>query len=554
MYFAALFIVALSVISCSKSEKEVTPSSKNKLTEQEALEDFAIILSKTVTGNEEMRVFLKEEALKEFDRDNDVFYPYVKNHVFSSGKTFQQELAAHEEYENQLNDIEIAVPKLTILVPDFAWVDSNCFSVRNWDTASENLCVGYDDRDNEHSLFYKGEMMGKLPATEFPSFPVLIVKSNERMCVTTTKSGDIEYDFIDPAFDGSSVITKGYLEGYLDNPSPDPDAFSQTDNFISSDEVELISPDLVQAYNEFPVDALPGVQRDYIYYGMTKQNTSNGLLKRYMRDLLYRFRITPAGIAFMSDDGDPQPFPSKLNTGRGDRPGFEDAIPRLIAQWGNGRYELRLQFFQGYPNNGTACVAEYPISVAPEELISIARCFRTFQWNFFGNNWSSYSVSLNDVESKWYYPGDKNNPLYTTGATWNLSQETDNLFLRVIEFDPEETKTFSTTIMWKETNSASVQASGEVKKVNLGVSGSNSKETSRSDTYTITKTLSSDDLLHCEINYIDSYIIAKLEMDGRIGYQLKDFGNEYFAVSLLPIDTRNEYQVRQSLLERKSRL
>lgn len=556
--FVALFIMALGAFGCTKSEKGAPRSCENKLTEQDALQEFAVMLSKAVVENEEMRVFLKEEALKEFDRDNDVFYPYVKNHVFSSGKTFQQELTAHEEYVNQLNEIERAVPKLTILVPDFAWVDPNCFSVRNWDIASENLCVGYDDRNDEHSLFYNGELMGKLSATEFPSFPVLIVKSNERMCVTTTKSGETEFAFIDPAFDGSADATKGHVEEYYYNPTPDADVYSKTGNSISHEELELISPELIEANNEFPAYEGPGVQRDYIYYGMTKQNTSNGVLNKNMRDLLYRFRLTPEAIYFVSDDiasVKPDPKLSEvLNTGRGDRPGFEAALPRLMSKWGDGRYELRLEFFQGYPNNGTASVAAYPISVAPAELFYVTKCFRTFTWNFWGNNWSTYSISIDDIESKWYYPGDKDNPIHTSGTTWNLFAATDNLFLHVFEFDPSGTTTKSKECTNKESSSVKMDASGEYKKINLGVSGTQSTENSWKDSYSYTITDTSDDLLNCEINYIDNYIIATTNNNGKKEYQLKDFGNEYFAVSFLPVDKRKEYQIRQTLLARKSRI
>ena len=256
------------------------------------------------------------------------------------------------------------------------------------------------------------------------------------------------------------------------------------ENFVSVEELELISPELIQAYEEFPDEFGPGVQRDFIYYNMTKSNSSSGRLKGYMRDLLYRIRLTTAGINFITDDdGDPRHFTTQLNTGRGDRPDFEEALPRLIAEWGGGRYELRLEFFQGYPISGTARVGGYPISVAPEEIMSVKKCFHTFQWNFFGNNWSSYSISLGDVESKWYYPGDNNNVLHTSGTSWNLFSASDNLFLRVLEFDSDGTKTVSQTCTCKTTNVVSAQASGEYLKINYGVNGSKSKEDTRSDAY-----------------------------------------------------------------------
>lgn len=568
--FTALFIVALGVISCSKSEKGVFPSSENKLTEQEALEDFAVILSKAVTDNEEMRLFLKEEALKEFDRDNDVFYPYVKNHVFSSGKTFQQELAAYEGYENQLNDIEISVPKLTILVPDFAWVDSNCFSVRNWDTSSENLCVGYDDRENEHSLFYKGELMGRLPSSSFPSFPVLIVKSNERMCVTSTKGGEIEYSFADPAFDGS-CFTKamwGYDEGYWYNDpqtedeknnrvSNKDDLFSSIGNFIAEDEIMSISPSAVEAFNEFSTGTDEGaVQRDYVYYGMTKQNSTNGRLNKNMRDMLYRFRFSLDGLFKISDDyvikdnnqEDPN-IGNPLNTTRGDRPGFIEAVNRM---WGNGRYEIQMSLF----SNGVEHLPNI-LSIAPEDVMYVEKLFHTFQWNVFGNNWSSYTIKQEDIQLKWYYPGDLPNPLICFKTGWDLTKEMGNVFIKVKENDPVGSETHNETMTFKKGSELLFDFSqqGDDSSVNvpfkIGYGFDDVNTTVVNITYTIPT--GPDDLGLGEVNYSDNYITAKTTLNGETGYQLKTFGNSYFSASFLPIDMRNEYEITQFLLGRKSR-
>lgn len=209
--FSVLFLALFLFINCSKNVQKIPDTPWPVLSEREALEEFAVILSEAVTGNEEMRVFLKEEALKEFDKDNDVFYPYVKEHIFGSGRSFREELVLHEKYEHQMEAIERAIPKLTVLVPDFSWIDSNCFGIRSWDTKDDKVCVGFDDREDEHYMYHNGKYLGTLPASTFPSFPVLIVKSNERMLVTTTKSGEMDYSFVNSAFDGMSV-TKGSIE------------------------------------------------------------------------------------------------------------------------------------------------------------------------------------------------------------------------------------------------------------------------------------------------------------------------------------------------------
>lgn len=292
---AALALAA----SCTKTIQQDSFAQDKVLNEKQALEEFAVILSDAVADNEEMREFIKEEALKRFDKDYDVFYPYVKDHVFSSGESFREILSAREKYEGQLESIEQSVPKLTVLVPNFSWLDEEFFCAEKWDTSIDRLCVGYDDDADAHRLYFDGEYQSALPASDIPAFPVLIVKSNERMSVSgSTKSGENVYAFADPAFDGS-VSTKGAEGNYglwgkivddLMNPDPGKDLYSQVGDRIFEKELNQINPEIINAYKMFGVGehGTNAVQRDYIYYGMSKTNTNNGRLNVFIRDMLDR--------------------------------------------------------------------------------------------------------------------------------------------------------------------------------------------------------------------------------------------------------------------------
>lgn len=61
---------------------------------------------------------------------------------------------------------------------------------------------------------------------------------------------------------------------------------------------------------------------------------------------------------------------------------------------------------------------------------------------------------------------------------------------------------------------------------------------------------SSDDLGDCWMTYMDNTITASTNGNT---FQLKSIGNEYFAITYVPIDIRNEYQIQQFLLGRKNR-
>lgn len=547
-FFTILFIC------CSKDNmvKQTTPL--QCMSETEALESFAQILSSAVYENEELRLFLKEEALKQYDKDYDVFFPFVKDHIFSSGDTFYNILSTYAQEPDQLDAIEKSAPKLTIMIPDYSWINPGCFSVYNWDTSSNNVCVGYDDHDTSHRLYHDGELLGLLSDSSIPAFPVLIIKSNERMIVSpsATKSG-LDYSFADQAFDGTnSSFTKGHTDGYLYNGHTEQrkDLYSETGNFVSYYELNSISPSSIGAYNEFGTGYMGAAQRDYILYGMTTSNTSHGVLNPYMRDLLYRIRFTPSALFRMSDDtGDPSL--STLYTGRDDRPGFDEVLSRL---WGNGNYEIRIQYYQNLSNGGVDYIGANTYSIAPSEIMYISRLYYTFDWNFWGNNWSSYTIYSVDIEPKWYYPGDKSNTLSLVSTAWNLATASDNIWLKVSEYDIASTETYTMTGSFKQSFAVSYNETDNTwEKHGLGVSGTYGSEEVENESFNITRTYASDELGDCWLSYMDNIIISSATQQNVSGFQLKSIGNDYYSISYVPIDTRNEYSIQQILLNRKNR-
>lgn len=82
---------ALNAPSPQESEM-ISPKSRStmtNLTTDEALESFAIILSKAVYNHKEARELLKSEASKYFDKNSDVLYAIVK-HMPVGQKSFRE--------------------------------------------------------------------------------------------------------------------------------------------------------------------------------------------------------------------------------------------------------------------------------------------------------------------------------------------------------------------------------------------------------------------------------------------------------------------------------
>lgn len=528
------------------------------LTQKTAERQFAEILSKAVSENEDIRYFLKTEALKQFDNDYDVFYPFIKNVIVANNKTFRDLIIPYAKNEEQLIEIEVTVPKLTILIPDFSWVSKDCFNVRNWNTSSGNIAVGYDDGLYNHPIFYNGILLGEMPSDAFPEFPVLIVKSNERMKIShNTKSGMPEFDFIDKIFDGTKRNeTKGGMWGYgewdMYNENKPFDLVNNIDNFISAEELNAISPETIRAYEEFGLGWNNGIQRDYILYGMSKTNTNNGHLNPFRRELLYRFCLTPEGIKSIADDYRDPNIKNALHTGRDDRPGFNNALRRL---WGDGNFEIKLEFFQNSKEGGSGFIGSINLSIRPHEAMYIKKLHRTFQWNFFGNNWSSYSISsIDDIEPKWYYPGDRGGALSIINTTWNLSNVSDNIWIKISEFDEESITTEEKSQSFKHSSSVQANASGTLKKIGLGVSGSYGEEKSVTSHFKYQVNHGADDMGDCFLEYADNIVTNKGIFTKGAGYKLKVLGSDWCTFSFIPIDIRNEDRLIEYLYKRKERI
>ena len=547
----------LSFISCTKKETLKTIVQENaikKLDSKTAESQFAIILSKAVSKNEALRVFIKKEALKTFDKDYDVFYPYVKNLEVSEKQTFRDIILSYADNEEQLLSIEASVPKLNILVPDFSWVSKECFNVVKWDTSSEYVAVGYDDMLQEHPLFYNGQLLGKMPSDAFPGFPTLIVKSNERMKENPvrTKSGEFKFEFIDEAFDGTKE-TKGGMWGYcawdMCNENKPFDLVAPGDNFISEEDLNVISPETIRAYKEFGTGWNNGVQRDYINYGMSKRNINKGTLNKFERDLLYCISLTTEAF-WMAADSVGDPDLSILHTGRDDCPEFDEALRRL---WGEGCFEIKLDFYKNFVDAAPASIGNIMLPLSPKDVMYVTKLHRTFQWNFFGNNWSSYSIYKENVKPKWFYPGDGGGALNMIKNGWDLLTESDNVWVKITEIDNTVTRTMTETKTFKHAATIGLNAEGKWEKLGLGLSFSYNNEKTETKQFSVSYTEGSDDLGFFPIGFEESIITECGNYEERKGYQLKRFGTSYCQFSIIPIDIRNEYKIIQQLLKRQKR-
>ena len=168
-------IIGLSTVSC---EKESAISIQEVCVESEfdAHKEFSIILSKALSENPQLRIFLKQEALEQFDRDYDVLYLRSKNELVDGKKTFAEILSEYDD-KGYLDRIEADMPKLNILIPDWSWAEG--FSINNWDTTNNDVSVGYVIDGAKLQLYNGGKEEFVMEFGQLSEFPIVIINTNE---------------------------------------------------------------------------------------------------------------------------------------------------------------------------------------------------------------------------------------------------------------------------------------------------------------------------------------------------------------------------------------
>lgn len=175
-------IVALTTIfaSCSKEDlrqpHSTTDSTRAKTLAEEQEQAFARALSLSVSADKELRSLLKEQALKQFDNNNDVLYHQIKDLRLSHGKTVREVLLTHwSGGQEKFREMESDLPLLNIYLPDLSLFGQAADT--DWDTATSEVGVAVREKGKDYAqLFVGGELVSQIEAGEIPAIPTLVVK------------------------------------------------------------------------------------------------------------------------------------------------------------------------------------------------------------------------------------------------------------------------------------------------------------------------------------------------------------------------------------------
>lgn len=506
---------AALIVACSKENFETNSpilSEEQEITSEEdrGLSDFAIILSRAINQEPELRAFIKKEALKEFDKDYDVFYPFVKDTKVDGDKTFRDILVEYDD--NQiLPSIEEALPLLDILVPDWSWIAEDTFCAERWELDNEDVCISIRTNKQRSPLYYNGENVCDIEAGFIPGFPVLIIKENERLNVKKleTKSGcSLSYSFIDEAFDGiKHPKTRG--TSYL-NITKELD-YEPATNFIDK---SLVPEKVMQAYNLSKTRYfLP--QRDYIYYGIVNEN-DEGKLDHHFTEKILKMKFKQADIPGFYDDIE-RPVINKEHyndiafieyqfDGNHKNGWNKDELMNKI--WGEGKLELEVDILAGGWSTSRG------VTVSFKDAFSVKSVHEVVALNTFkAVKYHHYSITEDDLEPKWFNADMEL-------MNWDLASFPTRYKLKVIEHDRGSQITETWSESFDHTNNVSLSAEGQNEteadsskvsiKFGAGISIKNGSSTKHEMKYLWTQ---NDDNLHDTYVEFSSPIILKEEGD-----------------------------------------
>lgn len=399
--------------SCN-SEEPIIEEPKDEIVEIEEgkyLPEFSTILSKAVYAKLELRKFLKEEALKQFDCNYDVLYQLVKEDDIN-GMSFRDLLLQYTT-EEKLSEIEYHNPMLTIRIPEIAFLDVH---PEKLDVLDNELPVIFMT-DDGNDMYLNGEKIQTLKKGEIPDFNVLIVTQNKRVAeILPSRIGRPNVTFKHECYDGSRYNTaQGSRTATVSSLIPGAKA--------------------VQAFNYFYADDNTihsrALQRDYIYYGLTPDN-EKGYLNYGVSEYLSFIEIDPKAYFQIGDvalgDASEDPRIVKEKVTRKKKDFTEEEL--LDRFWSEGSYDIKIQV----ATSSNTWPMEYHLLLKPGEIwdchFELHRTHRNK--TALRHSRYTYHIDPNDFTSiRYYIPLEKKISL----GKWDLSTEAATRYVVFSEVD-----------------------------------------------------------------------------------------------------------------------
>lgn len=430
-------------VSCQKHNTETdlnlpltTPQSSH-----ESKVYFAKTLAKAVEQEPLLRIYLKQEALKMFDNDYDVFYQSVKNFTLSDGQTVYEKIAKYASSKDSLDLSIQSLPLLTMYVADLPEL-----TPENWDTDNTIPVIAVESQNQEAKedikAFYGKNEAFEIPHGLIPAFRTIVIKDNERVIckendkiyVKNTSNNSLEssnytmdynsniffhgdglsFCFVDDIFNGlikknentntskevNATAFPRPRDGYEINESSRPVELSDVQHIINA----------IKSGTEW--------QRDNIYYGINPiAGINSGAIKRNIKECLTAIRFIDGPITYNKigkEPGSPQPINGTS----------------IAQSWTDGSYEFRLTALIN-TKNGAGAETNKTFYVKPSDIFNLTYVKTEGPR---GGTLKYYEPTVSSAKN-YVLP----NPIPI--ETWNLENVSLGWKLSLIKYNPQQSYT-----------------------------------------------------------------------------------------------------------------
>ncbi|MGL5111239.1 MAG: hypothetical protein ACRC6O_01225, partial [Flavobacterium sp.] len=453
-----------------------------------------------LVANKDLRRLVKEEALKQFDKDYDVMYQLVKNKSLtpidyngksivktdksilsksSQATTFRQALLPFFKNEAELLEIEQKLPLLTIFVPD---LPLGTFSAATWDVNDENQVPDVALRlttTNDVPVIGKDGNNYVIEAELTPGFPIIVIKENERVRVKKNSNNTT-----------AKLATVGFEDfEYIDD-NFDPDASNPNPPVVNNSSIDQRLIDAYTIWNNND-----GWQRDYIYHGLTATNTTGALTRNYSEHIT-SFRLTgdPKGaFTYIASGSTPDNLdPQQVNEYRLGGSG-----------WTDGGFEFNVYCYFGSKPNDAGETDIKRFGIKPDDL------FLMNHTKFTRGSWPNKKTWFRTeiVATKQIDFLDPKYDLTLPLVVWDLSKYGADWQFNFEEFDTTVEQNISESKSTKITTNVNADISGSIFEIiKVGTKWGITKEETKTNTYSMKYTTTSNPLGSSIVSFYDNAI------------------------------------------------
>lgn len=491
--FLLIVITISQVIACSNiDDTNVDLGNMNTRTEvistsmdkDSAISKFAQILSLVTYQNIEIREFLKNEAIKRFDMNNDILYLNIKDKEIGN-KSFRNWLIDYSS-ETIISDIEENVPLLNILIPEIPIFD---ISIENININDQDIPIVVNNHEGM-ALFLNGSYQLTIPEGELPNFHTIVVNENNRVIINDTRSNSEPFTFLSPYYD-RNYVESHKTRAIYDNPYAVGGRAMQSFSYFNNNNYST------------------GLQRDFIYYGLTP-DSDTGTFHPEVSEYLLFLEVNPKGYFVISDDhineinGDPHIIESTI-VKRGGTYTEEELITKM---WSQGAFNFRFEIYSS--NSSIPQTLRLPFYPQDLWIFNIEKEFQHSTW--FRDTKYTYKIDPRNFKAK-------RAPIENVSfGKWDLSKEGLERYIMIYEEDKKAT--VSQNIEYEITKFTSSKISNDL-KIGLGTSSSgsigtefNSSTTTREKrTFTYTYDEADDPLGTIKVYFYDPIIEAILSQN-----------------------------------------